>query len=380
MKIKNRILALILTAAAVCPISAYSDEAPPETSAYAFCLYCANNGEILLEKNSSERLPPASTTKLMTALLGFEAVQNGDIDVTITPEMYAEGSSMYLADGETVKLSQLVGGMLMVSGNDAANAIAATLGGSAEGFAYMMNDKAVSLSMADTHFVTPSGLDAQGHFSSARDLAKLMAACMENPLFAEVDKSACVTVDFVEPQGKTETYYNENKLLSMYEYCAAGKTGYTDKAGRTLVTCAEKDGVRLIAATLNDGDDWNDHIRLYEYGFSVVTMEKPKNAPDSTGISLPVVGGTGDSVTVVCGEPPLVCSDVTVETQLPHFLYAPVSKGEKIGRALYYTGGVYAGCADITAADDVAADKTQTAFTDNIVSFFKRRKEKWKKR
>ncbi len=380
------ISALIAAAAAALSFSTvvYSeegDDAPPETSAYAYCLYCCNNGEVIAEKNADERLPMASTTKIMTAVLGLEAAQQSENEpeITITPEMYAEGSSMYLADGETVTLTELVGGMLMVSGNDAANAVAMTLGGSREGFADMMNEKAYELGLSDTHFVTPSGLDADGHFTTARDLARLMAYCMENEAFAEIDRSSSITVHFLSPAGKTQTYYNENKLLNLYEYCVAGKTGFTDKAGRTLVSCAEKDGIRLAAVTLNDGDDWNDHISLFDYGFGRLSMEKPDTAdPQNGGVSVPVVGGETDELTLIAGEPPLVCSgagstDVTTEYELPHFVYAPIKKGEKIGELKYYTGGVYAGKADVTAQQEIAASQEMTTFTENIVSFFRSR-------
>ena len=347
-------------------------DAPPQTGAYAYCLYCANNGEVIAAKNDAQRLPMASTTKIMTALLGLEAADIEDAAVTVTPEMYAEGSSMYLEAGQQVRLSDLVGGMLMVSGNDAANAVAQTVGGSIEGFAGMMNSRAAEMGLSDTHFVTPSGLDADGHYTTARDLAVLMAACMENERFSEIDGSKSITVDFISPEGKQQTYYNENKLLSRYDDCIAGKTGYTDKAGRTLVTCAERGGIRLVCATLNDPDDWKDHEAMFDYGFGLLSMTLPEEI--ETALSLPVVGGSSETEKLIAGEPPKVCeglqSEVTTVYELPPFLYAPVKKGEKLGELKYYTGGVYAGKADITAAYDIGVSDKTTTFTENIVSFF----------
>ena len=190
------------------PIRAYADD----IGAYAYCLYCANNGEILKANRENEKLPMASTTKIMTALVGLESDKTSD-NIVISSDMYAEGSSMYLADGEVLFMRDIIGGMLMVSGNDAANAIALTVGGSYENFADMMNKKAEGIGLFNTHFVTPSGLDAEGHYSTALDLCKLMSYCMSNSDFAEIDKQRSITINFVEPKGKTQTYYN-----LMYKY------------------------------------------------------------------------------------------------------------------------------------------------------------------
>lgn len=344
-----------------------------DVSAFAYCLYCANNAQIVAAKNENVRLPPASTTKIMTAILGIEAQQadDTDINITMTEDLYAEGSSMYLNSGEVVRLSDVIGGMMMVSGNDAANAIAKTIGGSSEGFAELMNQKARALELHDTHFVTPSGLDANEHFTTAYDLARLMAYCMENDEFRAVVSSSSITVDFVLPYGKTQTYYNENKLLRQYEYCIGGKTGYTDLAGRTLVSCAEKDGVKLICVTLNDPNDWNDHEQLFEYGFSVMSMTEASTVTPQ--ICIDVVGGEEDSVETTVGQPPLVCQgtgDVQTHFEVPPFLYAPITKGQQVGSIKYYTNGVYAGKADIFAAEDIELSNSKTNFIENIVSFY----------
>lgn len=350
----------------------------PSVSAYAYALYCVNTGEFLISSNGDVRMPMASTTKIMTAILGIEAINAADEEpvVTITADMYAEGSSMYLAAGERVLMSELVGGMLMVSGNDAANAIAKTVGGSTEGFAEIMNSKAEELGLKDTHFVTPSGLDAEGHYTTACELAKIMAYCMENSTFREIDSGSSVTVNFIEPEGKTQVYYNENKLLSRYEYCVAGKTGYTDRAGRTLVSCAEKDGIRLIAVTLNDGDDWNDHEKMYEYGFDRLSIEKVDMNFDN--LSLPVVGGTKENLKLLVGQQPSVCTDegqsaeISVTYEMPEFVYAPIAQGKTLGKIRYYANGVFVGQSEVTAAETVAYKQEPTTFTDNVISFFRK--------
>ena len=357
-------------------VTASADE--PVISAYAYSLYCVNTGEFLLTQNADEHLPMASTTKIMTAILGIEMLQSDKEEtiVTVTPDMYAEGSSMYLASGEQILMSDLVSGMLMVSGNDAANAISLTVGGSTENFAKLMNKKAAEIGLDDTNFVTPSGLDAQGHYTTACDLAKLMSYCMENSLFRQIDRAQSVTVNFITPQGKTQTYYNENRLLREYEYCIAGKTGYTDKAGRTLVSCAEKDGIRLIAVTLNDGDDWNDHKKMFDYGFGMLSMEQLDM--DFTDLKIPVVGGTKNNIEVAVGAQPSVCADsnglddVEAVYCIPKFVYAPIAKGNSVGTIKYYKNGVYAGQSEVTADETAAYMEQPTKFTENVVSFFKR--------
>ena len=367
----------VLLAFCVAVSSMYSASADvPEVSAYAYTLYCVNTGEFMLSKNGDVRLPMASTTKIMTAILGIEMLQADEEEtvVTVTEDMYAEGSSMYLNSGEKILMSDLVGGMLMVSGNDAANAIALSVGGSFEGFQNLMNQKAREIGLENTSFVTPSGLDAEGHYTTAEDLAKLMQYCMENSLFREIDCNRSITVNFIEPSDKSQTYYNENKLLREYEYCIAGKTGYTQKAGRTLVSCAEKDGIRLIAVTLNDGDDWNDHKNMFDYGFECLSLEKLEMNFD--GLSVPVVGGIAENVGLDVGEQPSVCVDgdegeePEVVYKIPEFVYAPVKEGEKVGVIEYYKNGVYSGQSDVTAAGTVGYKEVTTSFVDNVVSFF----------
>lgn len=372
-------VALILSVCAVL-CSAYTAKAAdcPQTSARACALYCVNTGEFLLLSNGDEKLPMASTTKIMTAILGIEMLQASDKElvVTMTSDMYAEGSSMYLAAGEQVLMSDIVGGMLMVSGNDAANAIALTVGGSFDGFSELMNKKAHEIGLENTSFVTPSGLDADGHYTTACDLARLMAYCMENSLFRQIDGSSSITVNFLNPEGKTQTYYNENRLLREYEYCVAGKTGYTELAGRTLVSCAEKDGIRLVAVTLNDTDDWNDHKKLYDYGFECLSMQQLDM--DFDGLSLPVVGGTKKDISLNVSEQPSVCvdgegmTDVEVVYEIPSFVYAPIAQGNSVGKVKYYQNGNLIGQSEVTSAETIVYKEMPSSFLDNVISFFKR--------
>ncbi|MGG0178354.1 D-alanyl-D-alanine carboxypeptidase family protein [Gottfriedia acidiceleris] len=233
-------------------------------------------GRILYGKamHDSERI--ASITKIMTAIL---AVESGKMQNTITISSRAvqtEGSSIYLKPGQKIKLEDLVYGLMLRSGNDAANAIAEAVGGSIDGFVYMMNEKAKEIGMSNTYFSNPSGLDQQGkeHYSSAYDMALLTRYAMENPKYAKI---AGTKVHRAPNTAESWDYVwkNKNKLLTfMYKYSTGGKTGFTKKARRTLVSTASKNGMDLIVVTLNDGQDWQDHMALFEYGFSNYPLTK----------------------------------------------------------------------------------------------------------
>ena len=229
-----------------------------EVSATAAVLMDADMGQVLYEKNGDRQMLIASTTKIMTALVVLEHAAPDDV-ITVTPDHMAEGSSMYLRAGETVRVEELLYGLLLCSGNDAALALTECAGGLVP-FVALMNEKASALGMTRTSFANPNGLDAEGHYSTARDMAVLAAAAMEEPTFRRICSSRSVTIG-------QRTMENHNRLLRQVEGCIGLKTGYTKAAGRTLVSCAERCGCRLIAVTLRDSDDWADHAALYEYGF-----------------------------------------------------------------------------------------------------------------
>lgn len=236
-----------------------------EVSAAAAVLMDADSGRLLYDKNGEKRMLIASTTKLMTALVALE--QGGlQQEITVTGGHMAEGSSMYLRPGEKLTLEMLLYGLLLSSGNDAALAVTECMGGTVP-FVGRMNEKAAELGMENTHFANPNGLDDEAHYSTAEDMAKLAAAAMDDPVLRRVASTRTARIG-----GRTLT--NHNKLLSRVEGCVGLKTGYTRAAGRTLVSCAERDGVRLVAVTLQDGDDWNDHASLYEQGFRVLRPVK----------------------------------------------------------------------------------------------------------
>lgn len=307
-------------------------------SAQAYVLYCVENDSVILEHNAKNKMKPASTTKIMTTLLALEEAQKRDTHVKFTDAMTAEGSSMYLKNGDVVNLSSLAKGMMMASGNDAANAVALTLSDSIEDFSRLMNKRAKDIGMTDTHFVTPSGLDDENHYSTALDMARLMAHAMKNEAFCDITKSRSITVDFLSPK-KQVTYENHNRLLSLYEYCVGGKTGYTKTAGRCLVSVARKEKVNLVCVTFDAPDDWNDHIKMFDYGFERLKAVDISENDDE--LSVEVVGGEKDFTplyhkddeTVVVNKEDAKRVQRTV--YIPNFLYAPVEFDEYVGMVVY---------------------------------------------
>lgn len=311
----------------------------PEVSAESAVLYCVNDGKIYFSKDENKQMKNASTTKIMTALITLEEAEKENKQVEFTEEMVAEGSSMYLEVGNIVTLRDLAVGMMTCSGNDAANAAAISIAGSLEKFAEIMNSRAQELGMKNTNFVTPSGLDDENHYSTAYDLALLMAYALENEAFAEITSQKSIKVDFIKPEDRSLTYSNHNRLLSLYEYCIGGKTGYTLSAGRCLVSASEKDGLRFICVTLNDKNDWKDHQALYEYAYENYSL----CGCDDTSffLEVPVVGGTEDFVTVGSDRKYGVVisaedvQKVTRTVYLDNFLYAPIEDGDYVGKVVY---------------------------------------------
>ncbi len=311
-------------------------------SAQACVLYCVENESVIFESNADKRMKPASTTKIMTTLLALEKAKEDDVRVKFDESMIEQGSSMYLKVGDVVHLSSLAKGMMMASGNDAANAVALTLCDSMEDFALLMNKRAEEIGMNNTHFVTPSGLDDENHYTTAIDMAKLMSVALDNKAFADITKNKSMEISFLTPQ-KEVTYANHNRLLSLYEYCIGGKTGYTQSAGRCLVSAARKDDVTLVCVTFNADDDWNDHIKMYDYGFE---RYKAVDTDDSKrDFSLKVVGAPKNKVSLYCKTNDKVVvkkedtENVTRTVYVPQFVYAPIKPDEFMGMVIYELDG-----------------------------------------
>lgn len=304
-------------------------------SAAAAVTMDADTGETLFAENADSRLPMASTTKIMTALV---ALGEGDLDRVYTvKKQYAavEGSSMYLEEGEKLTLRDTLYGLLLSSGNDAAAAVAGECGGE-QAFVEKMNAKARELGLTDTHFENPSGLPSDGHYTTARELAKITAAALRDPVFRDIVSTKTCTV-------AGRTLVNHNRLLSLYEDAIGVKTGFTRAAGRCLVSAAERNGRTVIAVTLNDPDDWNDHIALLDDAFSHYS-EVTLHEKGDTLAQAHVFGGESDRVD-------LVAESTVTAYLLPgeqdrlrrvrygeKFCYAPVVRAAAAGTIEYRLG------------------------------------------
>ena len=284
--------------------------------------------EILYEKNAYEERSMASTTKIMTSLIACESGKLDDI-VSVTDEMVnVIGTSLGLRAGDKISLYDLVVGMLIVSGNDAANAVAIHLGGSIESFAEMMNEKAQSIGMKNSLFVTPSGLDEGNHHSTAYDMAILASNALNNEFFAQICKKRRMEVTI---NGEKQAVYNHNKLLSFIDDCVGIKTGFTEKAGRCLVSAVNRNGKTMICVTLNDGNDWNDHISLFNECDKLYQKKEIKEI-----INIDVVGGIKNTVSASYSAEINVLDPqlVTVECYHFPFVYAPVEQESEIGKII----------------------------------------------
>lgn len=345
---------------------------PPSVSAKGAAVVELVSGRLLYGRDENRRLPMASTTKIMTGLLACESGQLDRVFTVPADAIRVEGSSMGLVAGEKITLRDLVYGLMLESGNDAANTIAACLAGSVGAFVEKMNDKARSLGLANTHFVTPSGLDADGHYTTALDLARLAAAAMQNADFEAAVSSWKKKVSYEgAPGGRTLT--NHNRLLQTYVGAIGVKTGFTKKCGRCLVSCAVREGVCVVAVTLSDPRDWDDHAKLLDYGFSVLrqTVLTPPALPREN-----VVGGLADTVPVALAAAPGASlregeqSGLQAEIDLPKFTYAPVAKGQKLGELVYKLNGTVVSRTDLLAAGNVGIRTEKKSFFRRVLDWF----------
>ena len=272
----------------------HAAQTPPSLSAKSAILMDADSGRVLLAQNADARSRIASTTKILTGLLVCEQMA---LEKTVRVPKEAvglEGSSMYLTAGEQITVRELLYGLLLRSGNDAAAALAILCDGSAARFAERMNARAAQLGMENSHFCNPSGLDEDGHFSTARDLALLTRAALRNAAFREAVGTKCITLG-------SRVLENHNRLLWRYPGANGVKTGYTRAAGRVLVSSASRGGRTLIAVTICDPNDWDDHIALLDYGFSAFEWRSFLRAGETAGTAS-VIGGVKDAVGLYAGE------------------------------------------------------------------------------
>ena len=345
MPFRYRIAAMILAVLVIMPgffTGVSAESIIPSVSAKSAVLIDASDGRVIFEKNARVRMPMASTTKIMTALVSLENADEGDTVVIPAEATGIEGSSIYLKAGERLTLGELIYAVMLASANDAATAVAIHVGGSVEGFADMMNARAEELGLTDTHFKNPHGLDAEGHYTSAYDLARLAAEALKNEAFLRVVSTVRHEISGAEP-GSTRRLLNHNALLRTYQGAIGVKTGFTKKCGRCLVSAAERGGLRLVCVTLSAPDDWNDHARLLDYGFEFYRAYSFGRAGESFW-SPPVVSDEAGQVDCVL-ERDLTATilryggEIEKVIEAPRFLWKLPKDGETLGRVIFYRNG-----------------------------------------
>ena len=332
----KRLFALLLALFVLLPCPA---AAKTEISASSYILIEAETGKILAAHNAHTQRPVASTTKILTALLTLEQPGIHERFTVDSEAIRVEGTSMGLRAGDDVSLYDLAGGMLSASGNDAANAAAVKIDGSLAAFADRMNARAAEIGMENSHFVTPSGLHDEAHYSTAYDMALLAREALQNADFAALCAASRVSLFFGAPPQK-RTLENHNRLLQTLDWCIGVKTGFTKAAGRCLVSAVKRNGITLICVTLNAPDDWNDHAKLYETGFSQVTRRAV--TPQVSDIAIPKADGGTVFVEVLAPLSTVLTAEewaeCTREVECMPFLYEAQS-GEYVGDAVYYWKG-----------------------------------------
>lgn len=329
-----------LCAAAMLFVCAYQAKAV-SLSAHSAVLIEADSRDVIFEKNAKARLPMASTTKIMTALVAVEHSEP-DETVKVSPEACGvEGSSIYLVPGEELAMEELLYAMLLESANDAAAAIAIHIAGDIDAFADMMNETARALSLEDTHFSNPHGLYADDHYTTAYDLAILTAHALENESIAKIVATRKYTIPTGDGEG-VRVLVNHNRLLRMSDDVIGVKTGFTKKSGRCLVSAAERDGVRVIAVTLNAPDDWNDHLAMHSLGFDAY---ESYTLAESGKFSVTVpAAGADDGILTLANRDALSLTlprgkEITHVIEAPHIIISPVNEGDVLGRIVFYADG-----------------------------------------
>ena len=333
---------LLLAVMLLLPGRAWAARKEEKITAKAWALVEAASGRLLLGENERERRPMASTTKIMTALLVLESGEDLDTLVAVPSEAAGtEGSSMHLLAGERLSLRDLLYGLMMVSGNDAAVALAIHLEGSVEAFAARMNAKAAALGCEDTHFMNPNGLHDPNHYTSAYDLCRMAAAAMEQPFFRELantERYATTTGD------KARIFRTKNRVLTEVKGGCGVKTGFTKKAGRCLCFAARREGMLLIGAALNAPDMWNDAERILDRGF--LEYELRTFLTDGQTVGAVCVAGSEKKALPAAAKEGILYpvrkdgkDEVRLDFHLAESLAAPVKPGAEAGEAILTVNG-----------------------------------------
>ncbi|WP_425061116.1 D-alanyl-D-alanine carboxypeptidase DacB [Sporomusa carbonis] len=349
-------LGILLVCLVFLPSVGLTAEHPPEVTAKAAIVIEASTGKVLYEKNAEERRYPASTTKIMTLITALEYGKLDDIVTTSANAANTEGSSLWLSPGEQLKMLDMLYGVMLVSGNDATVAIAEHISGSVDKFARLMTEKAHAIGAENSNFTNTSGLPDENHYTTAHDLAKITAYGYKNPLFAQIVSTEHKVIPW-PGKDHDRDLYNENKMLWLYDGANGVKTGYTDAAGRCLVSAAKKNGIQLVAVVLDSEYMWDDSIKLLDYGYTQLQQVPVIRHGDILKTVKVNEGKTSDIKLVATNDITVPMADnerdkFTTVVDAPTKLDAPVTSGQKLGtvKVLYNNKEV--------ASSDLVADRT----------------------
>lgn len=347
---------------------------PPSVSAEGAVLIDLESRAVLFEHNMNERLGMASTTKIMTALV---AAENSDLSALVqipNEAIGVEGSSIYLTHGEALTMEELLFALLLQSANDAATAIAIAVGGSVEAFADMMNARAEKMGLKNTHFTNPHGLYDKEHYTTAYDLAIISVHALENETIAKIFSTYKETLP-ITSECQKRVLVNHNKLLKLYRGAIGVKTGFTKKTGRCLVSAAERDGLTLVAVTLNAPDDWRDHMSMLDFGFDNFESVTVAEA-GAFSYSLPAAGGERESVTLTNATElkmtlPKARDDVKFRVDTLHrFEFAPIYKGTELGRVYCSYDDKFFSESALISAKDLQKAQSDRSWLSKIIGIF----------
>jgi len=371
--LRKRVLLVLIGLLLISNVSFAAPE-PPELTAKSAIVMDARTGRILYERNAEERRYPASTTKMMTLIV---ALEHGNLDELVTTSPNAastEGSSLWLSPGEQLKMLDMLYGIMLISGNDATVAVAEHISGSVENFSKLMTEKAQAIGAKNTHFTNSSGLPDPNHYTTAHDLAKMAAYGYKNPLFTQIVSTQKKIIPWPGKDHDRELY-NENKMLWLYEGANGIKTGYTEAAGRCLVSGAKRDGIQLIAVVLDSDHMWDDSIALLDYGFKQI---KPMTMFSKGDIlkTVKVTNGKSDTVKLVASDNmivPVSADDkdaFRINIDAPNKVEAPVTAGQKLGVVTVMYKNTEVAAVDLIAANNVERKSFFGALWGSMWNFF----------
>lgn len=367
------LITLFIFVAAVNTVFA-ADRSRPEITAKSAIVIEASTGKILFEKNAEERRYPASTTKIMTLIV---ALEHGNLDDIVTASANAtstEGSSLGLTQGEQLKMLDMLYGIMLISGNDATVAVAEHISGSVQKFAKLMTEKAHAIGASDTSFTNSSGLPDPNHYTTAHDLARITAYGYRNPLFEQIVNTKTKNIPWPGKDHDRELY-NENRMLWLFDGANGVKTGYTDDAGRCLVSAAKRDGIQLIAVVLDSERMWDDSIALLDYGFKQVSPQIVYNKGDILK-TVRVVNGKAGAVMLKINanlvEPVFSDDndDFRTEVDAPSSIQAPIVAGQKIGVVKLKYKNTEIATADLVAGETVESKSFFGYLWGSVWNFF----------